>query len=119
VIGFSEVLAEELKDFNIQVNCIAPGNVNTTLTDYLLSKGPKKAGQAIYDQTLIQKQTKANSLEAALDLIVFLSGNTSNHISGKILSAKWDQIPHLKKLKSPNNLFNLRRIDNQLFYEKD
>lgn len=119
VAGFTEALAEELKNENIQVNCISPGGVNTHFTDWLLANGEDKAGSEMYTQALKQKESGGDSPELAADMVQFLASLKANHISGKIISAKWDKIEDLKdKSYVKNNLYNLRRIDNFNFYEK-
>lgn len=119
VVGFTEVIGAELQEFNIQVNCISPGAINTRFTDFLLSQGKDKAGDVMYEQALKQKKSGGDSPLLAAELIAFLVSPESNHITGKMLSAKWDKIEMLKKLnKDSNSLFTLRRIDKELFYEK-
>ena len=122
IAGFSEVLAEELKEKNIQVNSISPGGVNTYLNEYLLKQGPKKSGKKMYEQALNQKKTGGTPPEPAAALVAFLSSDQANHISGRLLSAKWNLPKDLKKVKLTvklnSNLYKLRRIDQELFYEK-
>ncbi len=119
VAGFTESLSEELKNYNIQVNCVSPGGVYTKLTDYLINAGSKKAGQDIYEDALKQKRSGGTQPELVAKLVAFLSSDKSNHISGRILSAKWDNIEKLAKdVKLSANIYKLRRIDDILFYEK-
>ena len=118
VAGFTEVLADELKEKHIQVNSISPGGVNTYLNEYLLKQGPKKSGKKMYEQALNQKKTGGTPPELAAELVAFLASDDSNHISGRLLSAKWNPPKNLKKVRLNNNLYKLRRIDQELFYEK-
>jgi len=119
VVFFTEVLASELIDSHIQVNCVAPGAVNTFLTDSLLQKGKEDAGEYMYQQALKQKETGGDSPELAAECIAFLASPEADHITGKMISAKWDAQDMLRKTKHlPSNLFTLRRIDDALFYEK-
>lgn len=118
VVAFTEVIASEVSEDNIQVNCISPGAINTYFSDYLLVQDPKKVGP-MYEQTLKQKKFGGDSLELGAKLAVFLASDESNNITGKILSAKWDKIDALKKLNKKNkNIYTLRRIDEELFNEK-
>ena len=55
VVRFAETLAEEVKDFNIDVNTVAPGALNTRLLDEVLAAGPEKVGKAFYEQSLKQQ----------------------------------------------------------------
>lgn len=119
VVGFTEAIAAELKEFNIQVNCISPGGVNTRFTDNLLKQGVGKAGIYMYEQALKQKKTGGDSPVLAANLVSYLASVKSNNVTGKMLSAKWDSPAVLNKLSSQSDsLFTLRRIDNALFYEK-
>lgn len=118
IAGFTETVASELRNLGVNVNCISPGGVNTGITDYLISQGPKKAGEEIYKQALEQKKKGKSSMEDITNLVAFLSSSSSNHINGRLLSAKWDKIPVLKNLEKEGDLFKLRRIDKDLFYGK-
>lgn len=118
VAAFTEVLACEVEEDNIQINCISPGAINTYFTDYLLSQGPEKSGQ-MYQQALKQKETGGDSPELGASLAVFLSTDRSKNVSGKILSAKWDKEETLERLSPQDkNKFTLRRIDEELFSER-
>lgn len=118
VAGFTEVLADELQGKDIQVNCISPGGVNTYLNEYLLKQGRRKSGKKMYEQALKQKRTGGTPPQLSAKLIAYLSSDESDHLSGRLLSAKWNPIQDLKKIKPNNNLYKLRRVDGKLFYEK-
>lgn len=120
IAGFSEVLADELREKNIQVNSVSPGAVNTYLNEYLIKEGPKKSGMEMYKQALRQKKEGGTPRRVVAKLVSFLSSDESNHISGRLLSAKWNPPESLKEVKMfTGNLFKLRRIDQELFYEKE
>jgi len=118
VSGFTEEIASETQKNNIQINCISPGAVNTGFTDYLIAQGPEKAGEDMYKQSIEQKKNTNNNLESTTNLIKFLCSSEADHITGRLLSAKWDKIDILKILEKEGDLFKLRRIDNELFYGK-
>ncbi len=118
IASFSEVLADELQEKNIQVNSISPGAVNTYLNDYLIKQGVKKAGKHMYEVALKQKKEGGMSPELAAQLVAFLSSDLSGHITGRLLSAKWNPPNKLKAVKLTQNLYKLRRIDQELYYEK-
>ena len=48
VVRLTETLAEELREFSIDVNAIAPGALNTRLLEEVLSAGPDAVGKAFY-----------------------------------------------------------------------
>jgi|SRR3989344_5390344 len=119
VAGFSEVLADELQEKNIQVNSVSPGAVNTYLNEYLIKEGPNKSGMEMYKQALRQKKEGGIPPQIVAKLVAFLSSDESDHISGRLLSAKWNPPESMKEVKRfTENLFKLRRIDQKLFYEK-
>lgn len=119
VAGFSEVLADEFKEKNIQVNSISPGAVNTFLNEYLIKQDPEKSGREIYEQALKQKKEGGTSPQITARLVAYLASDETNHISGRLLSAKWNPPEKLKSIKNfSQNLFKMRRIDQELFYEK-
>ncbi len=113
VVRFAETLAEEVKDFNIDVNTVAPGALNTRLLDEILAAGPDKVGKAFYEQSLTQKNQGGTPLTVGADLCTFLASPASNGITGKLLSAVWDpwqQLPdYIAELKN-SDIYTLRRI---------
>ncbi len=118
IAGFSEVLAAELQEKNIQVNSISPGAVNTYLNEYLIKQGPKITGNEIYEAAIRRQTEGGTAPELTAKLIAYLCSSKSNHISGRLLSSKWNPPEQLKKIKRfGNNLFKLRRIDQDLYYE--
>lgn len=113
VVRFGETLAEELMNFNIDVNCAAPGALNTRLLDEILLAGPEKVGHDFYEQSLKQKDNGGVPLEIGADLCLFLGSSLSDGITGKLISAKWDswqRFPQfIDQLKS-SDIYTLRRI---------
>lgn len=113
VVRLAETLAEELQDFNIDVNTVAPGALNTRLLDEVLLAGPEKVGQHFYDQALKQKENGGASFEAGTALCAYLASSQSDGITGRLISAIWDpwQSLHQKKAALSNSdIFTLRRI---------
>jgi len=45
LVRFSETLAEELRPYNVRVNCIAPGAMNTAMLNEVVDRGADAAGQ--------------------------------------------------------------------------
>lgn len=113
VVRFGETLAEELKTFNIDVNMIAPGALNTRLLDEILAAGPDKVGKAFYEQSVKQKQNGGSSPELGAQLCVYLASPAGDGITGKLISAIWDpwkKLSHyLDDLKN-SDIYTLRRI---------
>lgn len=113
LVRFSETLAEETHRLGIDVNCVAPGAMNTAMLKTVLEAGPVLAGQREYDAALKVQQVTATSPERVAALIVFLASSVSDGITGKLISAVWDpweQFPeHLQDLQK-TDIYTLRRI---------
>lgn len=116
IVRFMENLSEELKDYNIDVNSVAPGTINTDMLSEILKAGPKKIGKYAYKKALKQKKLGGSSYEDACNLILFLGSNYSDGIKGKLISAIWDDWknwPNYKSFLVKSDLFTLRRITSQ------
>jgi 3-oxoacyl-[acyl-carrier protein] reductase len=113
VVRFAETLAEELAEFGIDVNSVAPGALNTRLLDEVLAAGPEKVGAAFYQASVRQQETGGDSLDRGADLCVWLASPASRGLTGKLLSAKWDPWRELgaraADLRS-SDMYTLRRI---------
>lgn len=113
IVRFAETLAEEVRGTGIDVNAIAPGALNTRMLDEVLEAGPGKVGELQYERLLKQKQSGGESLGRAAELALFLASTASDGITGKLISAVWDnweQWPaYLDKL-STSDIYTLRRI---------
>ncbi|HEV2118501.1 MAG TPA: SDR family oxidoreductase [Candidatus Bathyarchaeia archaeon] len=118
VLGLTQTLAEEVKAFNIQVNAIAPGAVDTRLQDEILSVG-KKAGVKALAQAEKTKRLGGVPAEKAAELARFLASDESNGVTGRFLSAVWDDWKDLGRKEKLGQLmsdvYTLRRIDNVLY----
>jgi NAD(P)-dependent dehydrogenase (short-subunit alcohol dehydrogenase family) len=113
LVRFGETLSEELKDFSIDVNMIAPGAMNTRLLDDVLSAGPEKVGEKYYQQVLKQQASGGTSPEQGAALCVFLASDESNGVTGKLISAVWDpwkDLPQHKEDLQNSDIYTLRRI---------
>jgi NAD(P)-dependent dehydrogenase (short-subunit alcohol dehydrogenase family) len=113
IVRFMETLALEVRDFNIDINSIAPGALNTKMLDEVIKSGPNKVGSDFYKRALKQKKTGGTSLNYGTDLAVFLASSESDGISGRLISAVWDNWKkwpkHINKL-SNSDVYTLRRI---------
>jgi NAD(P)-dependent dehydrogenase (short-subunit alcohol dehydrogenase family) len=108
VVRLGESLAEELRDHNIQVNCMSPGGAYTSMTDEILSAGDAAGWKEIEGAEKIQ-QTGGIKPEKQIELACFLASETSNHISGKFLHVD-DDWKRLENAQSNPDLFTLRRL---------
>lgn len=119
IAGFTEVMSKGLLGDSIRINAISPGAVNTRLLDELLAAG-KSAGEDFQKDAQKQKETGGTPPLLAAELALYLAGNESSHITGKVLSAVWEKKEKLNGLKGamPASIYTLRRIDEFLFCEK-
>ncbi len=108
VVRMVETLAEEVRDKNIQVNCLAPGGTYTSMTDEILHAG-EKAGQKEIDDAQQVRLTGGVAPAKQVELAMFLASDKSNHISGKLLHVNDDW----KRLRDTNmhpEAYTLRRV---------
>ncbi len=113
VVRFAETLAEEVREYNIDVNTIAPGALNTRLLEEVLEAGPEKVGEVFYSQFLKQKQTGGTSLDIPAEFCVFLATSESDGITAKLLSVLWDpwkKFPSMVDQLKASDIYTLRRI---------
>ena len=78
VEGFTRSFAREMADFNVQVNCIAPGPIDTNLLKGITFEQINR----IVSQQIIPKQFKPASVA---DLVELLIDSRSNSLSGQVL----------------------------------
>ena len=78
VEGFTRSFAREMADFNVKVNCIAPGPINTSLLRGITAEQINK----IVSQQIIPKQFMPDSVA---DLVELLMDSRSNSLSGQVL----------------------------------
>ncbi len=111
IVRLTETFAEELRDAHIDVNAIAPGALNTRLLDEVLAAGPEKVGQDFYDRAIKQHDQGGAPLEKGAALVTFLASAASDGITGRLLSALWDDWANLpEKRDQLGDIYTLRRI---------
>ena len=119
VIRFTETLAEEVKEFNIDVNVIHPGSVNTQMNKDVLAAGSEMAGEAEYKNALKVQSGNTISMADVQEFVIFLSSNDSEGITGRTLYNQWDDWRNLtKESLQSSSLYTLRRIDGRSYHEK-
>ncbi|MBI4876097.1 MAG: SDR family oxidoreductase [Acidobacteria bacterium] len=108
VVRLVETLAEEVRDHNVQVNCMSPGGSYTHMTDQILSAG-ERAGWAELERAEQVRLTGGVAAEKQIELALFLASERSNHISGRFLHVgdDWRRLEHAN---IQPDIYTLRRI---------
>jgi len=79
VIGFTKSLAKELSSRNILVNCIAPGYVETDMTQKLT----EQQRQSFLDIIPLKRAAKADEVAS---VVAFLASDDANYITGQTIA---------------------------------
>ncbi len=107
VVRLVETLADEVRDHNIQINCMGPGAAYTHMIDEILRVGDR-AGWKEAEEAHSVRMSGGITADAQIQLALFLASEQSNHISGRLIQVSDDW----KKLKSANidsDMYMLRR----------
>ena len=83
------------------------------MLDEIIEAGPDKVGKVFYEKSLIQKKNGGSSFDVGTSLALFLASERSNGITGKLISALWDNWtswPHYLKELNESDIYTLRRI---------
>lgn len=115
VVRLTETLAEEVKEFNIQVNAIAPGAVDTKLQDSVLAAG-ERAGDLLQRIRRLRETGEGGTpREVPAELAVFLASDDSRNLTGRLISApndKWESWTDERIAQVMSRpWFTLRRMD--------
>lgn len=82
VVAFTKSLALELASFPVRVNCVAPADIDTPLTQSQL----KNSGESVYDLAKIYPLGRIGTADEVAAAIYFLASNSSSFITGEILN---------------------------------
>lgn len=103
-----ETLSEELLDHNVQINCLAPGNTYTHMTDQILEAGDA-AGWRDQEMAVRVRRTGGVAPNKQIEPTLFLASSQSNHITGKIIHVDDDWRTLLESSPHPE-MYTLRRV---------
>jgi len=105
---FVETVAEEVRDCNVQVNCMSPGGTYTHMIDQILQAGEKAGSKDLQDARQV-RLTGGIPPERQIQLALFLASERSNHVSGKIVHVNddWKRLEHTNV--NPE-IYTLRRV---------
>lgn len=80
VIGFSKALARELAPSNIQVNCVAPGAINTKMNNNLTKQEKADFAQEI-------PMGRFGDPEEIASVVSFLASSDSDYVTAQVITA--------------------------------
>jgi len=95
VARLTETLAEEVREFDIQVNALAPGAVSTRMTEEVLTASGAAGARALAEARQVKEE--ARMPEVAAELALFLASDESDGLTGRLISAPWDDWRQTKK----------------------
>jgi hypothetical protein len=108
IVRLVETLAEEVREYDIQVNCIGPGKTYTHMTDQVLHAG-ERAGLKAHQEALDVRNNGGVPPEKQIQLALFLASEQSNHLTGKLIHVN-DDWKRLENSAAHPDAFTLRRI---------
>jgi 3-oxoacyl-[acyl-carrier protein] reductase len=113
IVRFTETLALETREWNIDVNAIAPGALMTRLTDQLIAAGPERVGATLHARMVKLKQEGGTPLALGAALCGYLASAESDGLTGRLIAAPWDPWPfseeHRREI-TESDIYTLRRI---------
>jgi 3-oxoacyl-[acyl-carrier protein] reductase len=112
VVRFVESLAQELETANIQVNAVAPGPVESRMWDEMRAAG-QAGGPKLLEELKQMAETGGVSPDRTAGLVAFLTSEGSNRLTGRLLSAVWDDWEHFADRLdeiAASEAFTLRRV---------
>jgi len=95
IVRFVECVAEEVRDDNVQMNCMFPGETYTSMTDEILHAG-EKAGMHEIEAAEKVQVTGGTLSDKQIQLALFLASERSNHLTGKLIYVQddWKKFEH-------------------------
>ena len=114
LVRLTETIARETRDDHIGINAIAPGAMNGRMLEETLQAGEDAVGKAEYAKALERKEKGGVPPETAARLCAFLASPESDGITGRLISAVWDDWEHftperVEKMRN-GDIYTLRRI---------
>ena len=113
VVRLVEMLAAEWQGEILDINAIAPGAIFTKMTEEVLARGEKLAGQKEFESAAKLSRDNDAKLAKVFGLVEMLLSPKSDGISGKLISAPWDPWQNLAARREElmkSDIYTLRRI---------
>ena len=114
IIRLTEILSLELADKNIQVNALGPGSIHTRMWEEITDRAEAAGDTELY--AFGQQVTGGGgaSIERAAELAVWLAGDASAGLSGRLVHAVTDDFPnltpHIPDIMAADT-YTLRRVE--------
>lgn len=113
IVRLTEILADELRDSNIQINAVSPGTIKTKMIDEILEAGSDRVGDE-HERVRDKLEEGFDSPDLVAELICYLVSEESDWLSGKVISAVWDPWKEWMDngpAEMDQEMYTLRRID--------
>jgi 3-oxoacyl-[acyl-carrier protein] reductase len=112
LVRLTEQLAAEWGTSGPAINIVAPGAINTAMTEEVVRLGPDKVGLAEFERAQKQLASGGDDPVRLLTLIRFLLSPAAEMISGRFFSAQWDSVEDVLATaqSADKQRFTLRRI---------
>jgi NAD(P)-dependent dehydrogenase (short-subunit alcohol dehydrogenase family) len=120
VLRLVETLFKELElnglNSSIQINAIAPGAVDTAMTNKIIKAGVDKSGEEAIKEAMDVKEGKGCPPDMAAKLCIFLASSESNGINGRLIHVRENYKKYAKNADTINtsSMGLLRRVDYDL-----
>lgn len=89
LVRFTESLAQEVESIDVQVNAVAPGPIESRMWDEMRSAG-SVGGPKLLEEIKRMQESGGASPDRAAALTAFLASDRSNGVTGRLVSALWD-----------------------------
>jgi NAD(P)-dependent dehydrogenase (short-subunit alcohol dehydrogenase family) len=111
-----EIIHEEAHGDGIDINCVAPGAVKTSFTEQARHAGKDVLGP-LFDEAVKVDAGGGEAPELAAATVAKLVSPLCDGLSGRLISAKWDNhfLDKPQTVRDNADLLRLRRIDDHLF----
>jgi NAD(P)-dependent dehydrogenase (short-subunit alcohol dehydrogenase family) len=98
-----------MEETGADINAIAPGAIKTNIIKKALELGPEVIGQDEYNK-VIKQRDGGDDPTPMLELVDWLLSEKSDGVTGRFISAKWDDWKTFKEKRIGSDDYKLRRI---------
>jgi len=97
-----------MEETDADINAIAPGAIKTNIINKALELGANVIGQEEYNKVIKQNEGGDDPTHM-LELVDWLLSEKSDGVSGRFISAKWDDWKNFNAVNLDNDIYRLRR----------